>query len=56
MTRASSAVFGYQSRALLGITYDGLRESDRARESYETAVAVGMRHVERPPRTYAPST
>jgi adenylate cyclase len=39
----------YQSRALLGLAYDGLGQADRARESHETTVAVGMRHVERYP-------
>jgi TolB-like protein/Flp pilus assembly protein TadD len=39
----------YQSPALLALTYDGLGQSERARASYQTAVAVGMRHVERYP-------
>jgi TolB-like protein/Flp pilus assembly protein TadD len=39
----------YQSRALLALAYDGLGQPERARASYKTAVAVGMRHVERHP-------
>jgi TolB-like protein/Flp pilus assembly protein TadD len=39
----------YQSPALLALTYDGLGQRERARASYQTAVAVGMRHVERYP-------
>jgi TolB-like protein/Flp pilus assembly protein TadD len=39
----------FQSRALLALAYDGLGQPDRARASYETAVTVGMRHVERHP-------
>jgi TolB-like protein/Flp pilus assembly protein TadD len=39
----------YQSPGLLGLTYSGLGQPERARESYQTAVAVGMRHVERHP-------
>jgi TolB-like protein/Flp pilus assembly protein TadD len=39
----------YQSRALLALAYVGLGQPERARASYETAVTVGMRHVERHP-------
>lgn len=39
----------YQSRALLGLACEGLGQPERARASYETAVTVGMRHVERHP-------
>ena len=39
----------YQSRALLALAYDGLGQAEQARASYETAVTVGMRHVERDP-------
>ena len=39
----------YQSRALLALAYDGLGQPERARASYEAAVTVGMRHVERHP-------
>lgn len=39
----------YQSRALLALVYDGLGDPEQARASYETAVTVGMRQVERHP-------